>query len=165
MSKNVDHKLNNPWILWFHSVDDNNWNNDSYKNLMKIDDLHDLKVLTDTIDNISLQNGMFFIMKENIFPTWEHMENREGCSISFKIPASFLKDNWNLLVIKTLTGDILKDKNKHDEINGISISPKKEFNILKIWLKNNISKYEEFIKEYPPYFIKSKSVYRKHISD
>ena len=130
---------------------------------MTISNLYDLKVLNDTMNNISLQNGMFFIMKEDIFPTWEYPENREGCSISFKVPASLLKNSWDLLVTKTLTGDILKNKDKYNEINGISISPKKEFNILKIWLRNSDKNYETFINEYPPYFIKSKSVFKKHI--
>ena len=163
MFNNESYNLNNSWKLWYHSINNNKWDNDSYENLMTINNLCDLRVLIDTIDNISLQNGMFFIMRDDIFPTWEYPDNREGCSISFKVPASLLKKNWDLLVTKTLTGDILKNKDKYIEINGISISPKKEFNILKIWLKNNSSDYETFINEYPPYFIKSKSVYKKHI--
>jgi len=163
MINNESYDLNNKWKLWFHSINNNNWGNDSYSELMTISNLYDLKVLNDTMNNISLQNGMFFIMKEDIFPTWEYPENREGCSISFKVPASLLKNSWDLLVTKTLTGDILKNKDKYNEINGISISPKKEFNILKIWLRNSDKNYETFINEYPPYFIKSKSVFKKHI--
>ena len=163
MTDNESYSLNNSWNLWYHSINNNKWGNDSYNNLMEINNLYDLKILNDTIDNISLQNGMFFIMKNDIFPTWEYPDNREGCSISFKVPAPLLKSSWDLLVTKTLTGDILKDKEKDEEITGISISPKKEFNILKIWLRNNNSNYDSFINEYPPHFIKSKSVHKKHI--
>ena len=45
--------------------------------------------------------------------------------------------------------DILKDLSKYNEINGLSISPKKEFNICKIWLRNHNTNYKHFLKEYP----------------
>jgi hypothetical protein len=120
--------------------------------------------MIDYLESNHLQNGMFFIMRDDIFPTWEYPDNREGCSISFKVPASNLKENWDILIKRVLTEDILKEKDKYNLINGLSISPKKEFNIIKLWLKDNIEEYESFIKEYPPYFIKSKSIHRKHLS-
>jgi len=161
---NNQYDLNNKWSLWYHSITNDKWDNSSYQNLMVIENLFDIKIIIDNLQSNHLQNGMFFIMKDDIFPTWEYPDNREGCSVSFKVPASLLKENWDLLFTKILTGDILKDKDKYDEINGFSISPKKEFNILKIWFRNNITDYETFINEYPPYFIKSKSVHRKHIN-
>ena len=33
------------------------------------------------------QNGMFFVMKRDIFPTWEDPRNRNGCFLSFKVGA------------------------------------------------------------------------------
>ena len=46
--------------------------------------------------------------------------------------------------------NIQKDIQDRDSINGISISPKKEFNIIKIWFKNNINdlKSINFIEPY-----------------
>ena len=107
---------------------------------------------------------MFFIMREDIFPTWEDPDNREGCSVSFKIPASKLHTEWNNFIEKVLTEDILKDKSKINEINGISISPKREFNILKLWLRNNNENYTDFVKEYPVYITKGKSIIKKHFN-
>ena len=43
--------------------------------------------------------------------------------------------------------DILKDKTKNDYLNGISIAPKKEFNIVKLWLRNNDENYIDYLKE------------------
>lgn len=160
-----DNKLNTSWKVWFHSIKDNSWTNNSYKLIYTLNNLYDIKVLTDNILANHLQNGMFFIMRDDIFPTWEHCDNREGCSISFKVPASSLKENWDLFTIKILTEDILKDKEKYSEINGFSISPKREFNIIKLWLRNNNKNYEEFINEYSPYFIKSKSIHKKHFDN
>lgn len=157
------YKLNGSWDLWYHSIEDNNWSNGSYKFLYKIRNLFDIKFLKDNIQHNYLQNGMFFIMREDIFPTWEDPDNRKGCSISFKIPASKLHTEWNNFLEKVLTEDILKDQSKIDEINGISISPKREFNILKIWLRNDTENYNDFIKEYPVYIVKEKSIKKKNL--
>ena len=157
-----DYKLNTNWCLWYHSIENNNWNNSSYKLIYTIRNLYDIKVLNDTILTHYLQNGMFFIMRENVFPTWEDPENRNGCCISYKIPGSDLKNKWDFIFNKILTENILKDTKNYNEINGFSISPKKEFNIIKLWFRNDNENIYELINEYPPYFIKEKSIYKKH---
>ena len=53
----------------------------------------------------------------------------------------------------------------HKQINGISISPKKEFNILKIWFKtkiNNLNNVKELIKLYKPYLVKENIKIKKY---
>ena len=55
-----------------------------------------------------LQNAMFFMMRDEIFPTWEYPDNREGCSISFKVPASTLKNNWDLSNVNTSYAMLVK---------------------------------------------------------
>ena len=156
------YKLNTNWCLWYHSINNNEWNKSSYKNLLTLSNIYDLKLMNDTIDKIHLQNGMFFIMREDIFPTWEDPDNREGCCVSFKISSSILKDQWDYIVERILTEDILKDHDREDSINGISIAPKKEFNIVKIWLRNHDQNYTEFLKEYEPNFTKDKALIKKH---
>ena len=95
-------------------------------------------------------------MRENIFPTWEDPDNREGYCLSFKISGSVLREQWIFIVERILTEDILKDYEKWNEINGLSISPKKEFNICKIWFRTYDKNPPTYIKEYSPYFIHSK---------
>ena len=43
-----EYKLNGLWDLWYHSIEDNNWSNDSYKFLYKIRNLYDIKFLFDS---------------------------------------------------------------------------------------------------------------------
>jgi len=157
-----DYKLNTNWCLWYHSINDNSWTNNSYKLIYTIRNLYDIKLLNDIILTHHLQNGMFFIMREGIFPTWEDPDNREGCCISFKIPGSLLKQKWDFILNRVVTEDLLNQRDRYNELNGLSISPKKEFNIIKLWLRNNNENYTEFIKEYPPFYIKNKSIYKKH---
>jgi hypothetical protein len=157
-----NYQLNTNWCLWYHSINDSSWKNNSYKNLYTISNLYDVKSINDIIQKIHLQNGMFFIMREDIFPTWEDPDNREGCCISFKIPGHVLVQQWNSLLNRVLTEDILKDKDRSNDINGISIAPKKEFNIVKLWLRSHNENYTEFLKEYKPFYTKEKSLIRKH---
>ena len=157
-----DYKLNTSWCLWYHSINDNSWTNNSYKLIYTIRNLYDIKLLNDTILTHHLQNGMFFIMRENIFPTWEDPDNREGCCISFKVPGTPLKNQWDSILNRVLTEDLFKDQEQYSGLNGLSISPKKEFNIIKLWLRENNKNYTEFIKEYPPFYIKDKSIHKKH---
>uniref|UniRef100_A0A6C0FFQ9 Uncharacterized protein n=1 Tax=viral metagenome TaxID=1070528 RepID=A0A6C0FFQ9_9ZZZZ len=157
-----NYQLNTNWCLWYHSINDTSWKNSSYKNLYTFENLYDIKSVQDSIQKIHLQNGMFFIMREDIFPTWEDPENREGCCISYKIPSHELLNQWNDLISRVLTEDILKDKDKFNLINGISITPKKEFNIVKLWLREYDENYQDWIKSYEPFYTKDKSLIKKH---
>jgi hypothetical protein len=122
--------LKQDWILWNHGLHDKSWTNDSYREIYSIIYLFDVKTILDNLSIKSLKNGMFFFMKTGIFPTWEDHHNRNGYNISYKVPLNHLEKSWNTLLFKVLTGD---DCN----INGISISPKKEFNIIKLWVNKN----------------------------
>ena len=101
-------------------------------------------------------------MREGIFPTWEDPDNREGCCVSFKVPGSVLNEKWQEIMNRVLTEDILKDKSRADCLNGISISPKKEFNIVKLWLRGDGGEYTDLLKEYPAQFTKEKALIKKH---
>ena len=143
-------KLESKWILWNHKLDDNSWSNDSYNNMYEINNLFDYKILEDNITLQNLQNTMFFLMRDNIFPTWEDPLNKNGCGASFKVPSTNIYDIWNKLTSYLICENIQKDIKYWDNINGISISPKKEFNIIKIWFKNNVidMKSINFIEPY-----------------
>ncbi|MBV68170.1 MAG: hypothetical protein CMG26_07435 [Candidatus Marinimicrobia bacterium] len=157
-----NYQLNSNWCIWYHSIKDNNWKNNSYKNIYKISNIYELKSFIDTIETIHLQNGMFFIMKDDIFPTWEDPDNRNGCCVSFKISNKDLKEQFDFIVYRVLSGDILKDKENTDYLNGISVIPKKEFNIVKLWLRDYDENYIEHLNIYEPYFVKDKSLIKKH---
>ena len=118
--------------------------------------------MNDIIQTIHLQNSMFFIMREDIFPTWEDPDNREGCCISYKISNSILKSQFNMILNNILSEDILIDKTNAEYINGLSIIPKKEFNIVKLWLREHDENFNKSLKEYEPYFTKDKSLVKKH---
>ena len=155
-----DYKLNNKWVLWFHSLKNPNWDNKSYIKVIEIKTLLDYKLLEDVLRINHLQNGMFFLMKNEIFPTWEDPKNRLGGCISFKYDNNILKE-WLRTLLFCITNNLFK-KNNIDEINGISIAPKKEFNIVKIWIRDDTKDHKKLVREYEPFIKIDKCIYKKH---
>lgn len=154
--------LKNEWDVWFHSINDNNWDKSSYKKIYNINTLFDFQYIKTNFQQDHYQNGMFFCMKKDIFPNWEDPDNRNGGCLSFKVSSSNIIDEWEKLLLKCITGNILTDNNE-TEINGISISPKKEFNIIKIWFRNSSFKYNDFFIEDDNSLINlNNSLYKKH---
>ena len=138
----MDYNLKDKWILWYHSITDNSWTKSSYKELSKVENFFDYQHIKEIFKQDHYQNGMFFYMKENIFPNWEDPDNRSGGCISFKVPSRDIIEEWNDLLLRCISNNILNENN--NEINGISISPKKEFNIIKIWFSEKIEYKKRF---------------------
>ena len=158
----MDYNLKDKWILWYHSITDNSWAKSSYKELSKVENFFDYQHIKEIFKQDHYQNGMFFCMKGNIAPLWEDPENRDGGCLSFKASSINIMNDWNDILFKCINESILLDKN--NSINGISFSPKKEFNIIKIWFKdNNYDKvYKPLFEEFNNSFVLSNAMYKKH---
>ena len=157
-----NYKIESKWFMWFHSINETKWTKETYKKIINITNLLDYHFLKKNFEQQHLQNGMFFIMRDDIFPTWEDPENRLGGCISFKINSNDILESWSKLFLHLISENIMNDEKLFDEINGISIAPKKEFNIIKIWLRNDKINYKDLIKNIEPYFKLEESLYRKH---
>ena len=127
-------RLKNKWVLWFHRVDDDNWNNDSYIRVYEIETYEDVMFIFREIPNIT--SGMFFIMKEGIFPTYEDPQNVNGGYWSLRITKKESFDTWQKLLYYLCVDRLTKDERMSGMINGITISPKINNCIFKIWNNN-----------------------------
>ena len=157
------HKLNSKWVLWYHCPDDKNWDIKSYKNIFEFDTVEDFWVLNNNIKSIHIQYGMFFIIREGIEPIWEDSKNRDGGCWSFKLSKKDTFKAWLELSVALIGETIYKNTENIMDINGISISPKKNFSILKIWnsdkKKKNIEELDISIQNLEP----NTSIYKSHI--
>jgi len=158
----MDIPLNSTWSLWYHSITDKSWTKSSYKELYQISNVYELKSLHDTLQRHHLQNGMFFLMRDDIFPTWEDPDNREGCCVSYKVGGEVIKEQWEYIVNQVVGEDILQKEEYVNEVTGVSIAPKREFNIIKIWLRHIPKTYTDILKEYEPYYVKSNAIMKEH---
>ena len=149
-------KLNTEWNFYFHDPSSYNWDQESYQKIYNIKTIQDFWILNNEVEN-KIHQGMFFLMRNEIFPLWDSEENKDGSSFSFKILKTDSKQYWNNLCVMILSEIFLKEEHldKWDNINGLSISPKKNFCIIKIWLKtkdlfnnDNINEYFNMPKDY-----------------
>ena len=125
--------LNTKWILWYHDPLDTNWKLGSYKNLQEISNIQEFWEIYKFLDNRIIENSMLFLMREGINPLWEDTNNMNGGSWSFKITKGNLYNIWLNLSIHLCGETLTTNKSNFNLINGISISPKKNFCIIKIW--------------------------------
>ena len=135
---NKVHCLSNKWCLWFHLSSHTDWSITSYKKIYTFDTLEKCIPLIENIDKTIIEKSMLFLMKDNVKPIWEDMANKKGGSISYKIPIENIYNIWKKIVYY-LIGNTLTDEYIMNNINGISVSPKKNFCIIKFWIGNIIN--------------------------
>jgi translation initiation factor 4E len=135
------HKLSDSWTLWAHLPHDTDWSLKSYSEVLTFNNIEELITLNNTIPERMLKNCMLFMMKEGIKPIWEDSENRDGGCFSYRISNKFIKNIWDELSYRIVGNNSSDNKDLIKTINGITVSPKKNFCILKIWLKT--SKYQD----------------------
>ena len=75
----------------------------------------------------------YFMFKEPIKPMWEDENNKNGGRISIKLRKDFTTIIWEEMIF-VLIGGILPKEMK-EEINGIVVTSRKEYNTLQIWFK------------------------------
>ena len=128
--------LSNLWTLWFHKPFDTDWDLNSYKQIYSFNTLENGIILMENINKQLVEKCMLFIMKDNIKPIWEVPENNKGGCISYKINVENVNNVWKKLVYSLLGGFLSDNENILNAIKGISISPKKNFCIIKIWISD-----------------------------
>jgi len=127
------HILNTPWVLWYHSSDNNDWSIDGYQQIIEIGTVEEFWLTFNKIRDFTI--GMFFLMRKDHLPIWE----------SYQRPVHFLKYRSNkrqfyqqwLNLCKALIGETLLAKSDStsdvSEVVGVSLSPKFKNLIIKIW--------------------------------
>lgn len=156
-----DHSLYNEWVYWVHLPHDTNWSINSYTKIYNIDSVEKAISITESIPEQMVQNCMIFIMKKGIDPIWEDVKNKDGGCFSYKISNKHIYKCWNSLSY-ALFGNILTSPKYNEIINGITISPKKNFGIIKIWLSSSKYQNPNIINKINEYIIPNDCLFKKH---
>lgn len=128
--------MNDIWSFYYHDIFDNDWTYKSYIKLLDISCTNDFWMLNSIIQD-KFTKGLYFLMREHIFPCWDDKENVKGGCFTMKVLKKDSFEFWEKMSISVLGETIAKNKDMWDIVNGISISPKKYFCIVKIWVKND----------------------------
>lgn len=133
----LKYPLNCEWTFYAHLPHDTNWNLDSYKKLSNFSHMEQVIAINETVPEKMIKNCMLFLMRKNIQPIWEDVHNKDGGCFSYKIANKDVANVWRHLSYLVTGENLLLPKYKKEKgsnINGITVSPKKNFCVVKIWL-------------------------------
>ena len=163
-AKNSTHKLQTSWSLWAHLPHDVDWSIKSYKLLYTFDTVEECVNLIENLPEKCIKNCMLFIMRKDIPPIWEDESNKNGGCFSFKVINKHVKDMWENLTYSLVGENIFNDSEKNSIVNGITISPKKNFCIIKIWLQTcEFQDSSDLNKELD--LMNESCIFKKHINE
>lgn len=157
--------LDDCWTLYFHDPDDTVWTLQSYRQLGNISTVNDW-VHAEIAYGDMWTKGMFFLMREHVLPLWEDPHNKNGGCLSYKINKPDVRKVWYKLCAQMLGNTLCKNRattatsssdsndavSMHDIVCGVSISPKRSYCILRIWIGDSrYSKPDMFHIDAPEY--------------
>lgn len=128
--------LSDKWILWAHLPQNKDWSLNSYIPIHTFDTLESVIAVTECLPSQFVESCMLFVMKSGITPTWEDKKNRNGGCFSYKVSNKNVLKTWAKLTYRLTGGTISTNAIFAKNVTGITISPKKNFCIVKIWTSN-----------------------------
>lgn len=132
----VFHKLRYKWNLWAHLPQDPDWTVKSYKKIYQFKTVEEAIAITESLPADLVKNCMLFIMRDGITPMWEDPKNRNGGCFSYKVSNKNVFEVWRELTY-ILVGETISTNGIFvNSVTGVTISPKKNFCIIKIWMTN-----------------------------
>lgn len=142
----MDNKLNNEMTLWYHH-DKDNWAVTGYKKIFKLILVSDFWCIYNNWDKLGgITSKHFFIMKDNITPLWEDINNVSGGCWSFKITEDLAEELFEDLSTYLVCNELCPTISH--EIVGLSLCLKKNNNVvIKIWNKNSKNNSLKLINE------------------
>jgi len=84
---------------------------------------------------------MFFLMREHVFPCWDDKYNIDGGCVTLKVPKPEVHNVWAYLTARLVDNALLKGEEEGEDasiVNGISVSPKSYYCIVKVWLAREV---------------------------
>jgi hypothetical protein len=93
--------------------------------------------IIDALGTEAFSEGMFLMMRDPVPPLWENHQNIRGGYYSFRCQKRDATDSYISYLIAAMIGHLAK--NATNQINGISISPKRGFNIVKVWNQTSVN--------------------------
>lgn len=118
------------WTLYFHSPDENKWTLNTFISLGSMKTWRDFWTIIDGLGLDYLSSGMFFMMRDPSPPLWESHHHIHGGCYSFRCQKAEAPDIYINHIIAAMINQLSDSSN---QINGLSISPKRGFNIIKVW--------------------------------
>ena len=131
------HFLQGKWNMYFHlPVDkDNRWSLDSYQEILfQMSTAEEVIGVVRGLKENVVKYGLLFFMRSPISPIWEDPRNRGMGAFSYKVSNRSVCEVWRNLCYAVCGESLCVIGADSRHVNGISISPKKGFCCIKIWM-------------------------------
>jgi len=128
------------WCLYYHNPADTKWTPDSYIVVGTAKVWGDFFSILKELQDVSIQQGMLFWMREGVPPLYENHANIKGGCYSLRVSRQRSVHYFLMYTIASMLGKVVHDPT--NQIQGVSISPKRiieknqSFNVIKIWNKD-----------------------------
>lgn len=129
------HMLNDSWNYYCHMPNETSWTMDSYKLILgNIRTAEDAVLINEALTPKIIKNCMLFLFRDGIQPSWEDKKNMNNGAFSFKVSNVHAVQVWKQLFYATVGETLTTSDATMKHVNGITISPKKNFCIMKVWM-------------------------------
>ena len=153
--------LDRSYSFWYHNPEKVDWSPESYTEILTFNTLQEFWYLDKYIKKDMIENGMFFIMVDGVMPTWEDSNNINGGCVSWKVDRKLSYKFW----IDCVGHFIMRNLGNFDGlINGVSISPKKNSSIIKLWFKEDLDITKMILPE-SFCMANDKVIYKSHVQN
>jgi hypothetical protein len=148
------HNLSCKWTLWVHLPHNTDWSLKSYIPISSFSTIEETVTIMETIPSTLVENCMLFMMRQGIEPRYEDPKNKKGGYFSYKVLNKNIYKVWKELSYIVVGETVSNNPNFTNCVTGITVSPKKNFCIIKIWMTNreyqNPTTISDQIKELTP---------------
>ena len=152
-----DKLLNSYWRVWKHATDNSDWSLESYDKIYTINSVGSFWKFFNNFNLLNKINNQLFIMREEVAPIWEDVNNKNGGICSIKID-HYNNRNRNevgseimLCICLLVMNETLIMKNQI--VNGVSYAVKNKSIFIKIWV-NSYKDNGNFMALLPITFLK-----------
>jgi len=156
--------LSENWTLWSHLPHpyETDWSINGYKTISDLVTVEETVGLCKSIPPSLIQTSMLYLTKKHVKPLWEDTNNRHGGCFSYQIPNTVVAELWSRLSYALVGNTLSSNKACMATINGISVSPKKKFCIIKIWLSGCEFQDPTIITNAIPGLVPQGCLFKKH---
>ena len=155
-------QLSDEWNLFYHLPQNKSWVLSSYITICgNIHELDELIAINVAVSDHIIRNCMLFLMRTGIQPVWEDVKNRSGGCFSYKVVNDSVPEVWRTLVYLLCGNTLMTNAENMKLVNGITVSPKKQFSIIKIWLRDCSLQNPDVVVDFPN-LKKFGGMFRKH---
>lgn len=135
------------WISKEFNRNQNFWKDDTYQTLSVITSIQEFLGITSLLRTAHMNAGYFYLMREGVFPTWEHASNASGGEWKIRISLDEGDDPvaaFQELGLQLLSWNLTANDTDAACINGICLAPNTDRQwVMKIWnndsSKNSVS--------------------------